>query len=273
MKVDGNQIQNDIKDRLQKRLAKKSDTPRLDIVYAGSDPVIEMFTQLKQDFGASIGAGVAIHSHPQDVRQAKLLDQIEDIVQQDKTDGLVVQLPLPEHLSENRILHAIPKRLDVDVLSQKAYEQFKNESSSILPPVVGAVSEVCDHYQVAINSLQVAVVGAGRLVGQPVIDWLQLQGVTPLVIEEGDSLQNLKQADVIISGAGDAHIIQPEHITEGVVLLDAGTSQTEGGTDGDIDPSCADKARLFSPVPGGIGPITVARLFVNLCTLSFANNN
>lgn len=272
MKVDGSKIQNDIKRKLQNRLAEESFTPRLEIVYAGSDPVIETFTQLKQDFGSAIGADVALRSFPRGVPEAKLVQQIHDISEQDKVDGLIVQLPLPEHLPNDRILNAIPGRLDVDVLSDQAYAQFKAGRSTILPPVVAAVSEICDHYDITFDSASVAVVGVGILVGQPVIDWLRLQEVKPLVIEKGDSLQNLKQADVIISGAGDPHIIQPEHIKEGVVLLDAGTSQTEGGTNGDIDPACADKAHVFSPVPGGIGPITVAKLFENLVAISLKNS-
>jgi methylenetetrahydrofolate dehydrogenase (NADP+)/methenyltetrahydrofolate cyclohydrolase len=132
---------------------------------------------------------------------------------------------------------------------------------------VAAIAEICTRYNIALKKKSVAVVGRGELVGGPAVTWLQNQDIEPQVYEKGDDLTGLGSADVIISGAGDPHVITPDIINKKVVLFDAGTSQSDGGVRGDVHPESYEKCRLITPVPGGIGPITVAKLFENLLTL------
>jgi 5,10-methylene-tetrahydrofolate dehydrogenase/methenyl tetrahydrofolate cyclohydrolase len=121
---------------------------------------------------------------------------------------------------------------------------------------------------VALSSKKIVVLGAGRLVGEPVGMWLKRNNVQFDVIimetEEEEKLRLIKNADILISGIGVPHFIKPEMLKPGVVLVDAGTSEQMGKLAGDIDPSCAEVASVFTPVPGGVGPITVAGLFWNL---------
>jgi methylenetetrahydrofolate dehydrogenase (NADP+)/methenyltetrahydrofolate cyclohydrolase len=271
MQVDGNRIQKEIKEKLQQQVATCKRAPRLDILCVGSDSVIETFTKLKQDFGSAIGAEVVIHKYSQEVSEAKLKKQIHAVGRKGSVDGMIVQLPLPAELDQQSILNTIPANKDVDLLSDAAYKSFAAGENTLLPPVVGAVEEIFVRHDIGLASKSVAVVGRGRLVGQPVIDWLQQQDINPAVFEKGDDLTHLQYNDIIISGAGDPHIITPDHITEGVILLDAGTSHADGSTRGDTDPACAGKASLYSPVPGGIGPITVAKLFENVVTVTRTN--
>lgn len=268
MKVDGNRIRNTIKKNIQDGISQQPRQLSLAIIYAGDNPVIKTFTQLKQRFGQEVGAEVRVYTFSDDISQTKLNTKISDISQEDRTDGAVVQLPLPEQIKDGAVLQMIPANKDVDVLSTEAYEQFEAGDSPVLPPVVGAIKEIFDRYDVDFVNSRIAVVGSGRLVGQPIIDWFQLQGGDPRVFTKGDDLSGLKRADIIVAGAGDSHIIRPKHIQKGVVLMDAGTSQSEGGTKGDVHPDCGNRASLYSPVPGGIGPITVAKLFENLYKLS-----
>ena len=114
------------------------------------------------------------------------------------------------------------------------------------------------------------VVGKGFLVGAPVAAWLTGQGadVSVLTSKSGDLAATLGNADIIISGAGSPHLIKPEMLKQGVVLIDAGTSESDGILAGDADPACADTCSLFTPVPGGVGPLAVACLFENAVTLA-----
>lgn len=112
------------------------------------------------------------------------------------------------------------------------------------------------------------VVGSGRLVGAPAARLLRELGAEVQVLEKGDSLDVLKDADIIVLGAGEPGLVKPEHLKEGVVLIDAGTSESNGKVAGDADPACAEKAALFTPVPGGVGPIAVAMIFKNLFALA-----
>ena len=112
--------------------------------------------------------------------------------------------------------------------------------------------------------------GKGRLVGRPIALYLKQRGIDTFILDKGDTLSSsvLRQADVVISGIGVGGVIKPDMIKEGVVLIDVGTSEISGTLRGDIDPSCAKKSALFTPVPGGVGPITVAMIFKNMLILS-----
>lgn len=268
MQIDGKQIQNELKQDISRRVAKLDQTPRIDLFYAGSNSVIETFMHLKKQFGEAIGARVVMHTFASHSDADKLTKSMQTVAGSSAVDGIVIQLPLPSGFATQDMLDMIPKNKDVDVLASASRQRFRAGGGSVLPPVVGAVEEVCDRHDVDLAAADTAVVGAGRLVGQPMAVWLENNFGPPKVFEQDDDLSQMKEFDVVISGAGDPHVITPDFITDGVVLLDAGTSQSEGGTKGDIDPACAKKARLYSPVPGGIGPITVAKLFANLVILT-----
>jgi len=156
---------------------------------------------------------------------------------------------------------------DVDVLSSEMKKRFAEHKSPILPPVVGAIKEICDQYNITLTNKSIAIVGRGKLVGRPTALWLDNQEIQHDVYEKGDDLTQLKTADIIISGAGDPHIITSDLVASGAILFDAGTTQSDGGVRGDIHPDSYQKAQLVTPVPGGIGPVTIAKLFQNLLTL------
>lgn len=186
-------------------------------------------------------------------------------------DALIVQLPLPEHIDEKRVLDAIPITLDADVLSTAAYGHFeKGEPGALLPPVAAAVAEILARASVLVRGARVAVVGQGRLVGLPVSVWLAHEGTHVETLTE-DSFEEkrhfLKEADIVISGAGSPGLITPSMVREGAALIDAGTSESGGAIVGDFDPACAEVASVFTPVPGGLGPVAVACLFKNAATL------
>lgn len=185
-------------------------------------------------------------------------------------DGIVVQLPLPESLRphEEEILNTVPIQLDCDVLSKDALHGFVTKQHGMMPPVARAVYEILTAYQVDLTNKKILLVGNGRLVGAPVALFLTKLGVTYDVIDinssEEETKKRMSAADIIITGAGSPGLIKKEMIKEGVVLIDAGTSEQKGKVVGDVDPSCYEKASLVTPVPGGVGPLTVASLFMNL---------
>jgi methylenetetrahydrofolate dehydrogenase (NADP+)/methenyltetrahydrofolate cyclohydrolase len=135
--------------------------------------------------------------------------------------------------------------------------------------VVSAVDEILKRNNVSLKKNKFVVAGKGKLVGRPVAVWLAGEGADVLAVDDqtGDINKQLKQADVIISGIGKPGFITPDMIKDGVVLIDAGTSEQAGKLAGDIDPACADKASLLTPVPGGVGPVVLSMLFNNLWRL------
>jgi len=186
------------------------------------------------------------------------------------SDAIIVQLPLPSHITTQEVCDAIPVAQDADVLSTAARKKFEAaEIDALLPPVVGAIAEIFERYNVDLEGKKAVVIGRGWLVGAPAATWLMQQGARVTTLELGANLsQELQDADMIISGAGAAHIIKPYMIKDDVVLIDAGTSESSGVIAGDADPACATKCAVFTPVPGGVGPIVVAKLFENAMTLA-----
>jgi len=181
----------------------------------------------------------------------------------------MVQLPLPKQVDTERVLSTISLKKDADVLSKEAMEKFE-DGDFLLPPIVGAIAEIIDRENIVIEGKHVVIVGKGRLVGAPSRAWFSKKGVQVDSLDRNteDISVYTKEADIMVLGAGKPGIITPEIIKDGVVMFDAATSETKGLLKGDVDPACSEKASVFTPVPGGIGPITVAKLFENLLELS-----
>ncbi|MDP2655634.1 MAG: bifunctional 5,10-methylenetetrahydrofolate dehydrogenase/5,10-methenyltetrahydrofolate cyclohydrolase [bacterium] len=202
-------------------------------------------------------------------------------------DAVIIQLPVPIGLNQKEVCDSIPVSKDADVLSSAARTQFemmdlRNPSLALLPPVVDAVREIFLQNNVDAKGKKAVVIGDGWLVGNPCAKWLAQQGaeVEVITLKSGDlrncatpGVAQLRNADIIISGAGSPHLIKPEMLKKDVVLIDAGTSESGGTIAGDADPACADKCSIFTPVPGGVGPISVASLFENVVTLAEQKNS
>jgi len=254
MLVNGKQIQNEIKEELKSLIEKCDETPSLGIVLVGEDPASEKFVSLKKKFGEYIGVDVWLKILPESTDTDSVVSAIKSL----DTHGVVVQLPLPGQIDESVVLSNIPKEQDVDVLNGGDFDA----------PVAGAVFEVLSRHDVDLNNKKIVVVGEGKLVGLPVIEVLKMRNLNYDVVNldtpEEKRLELLIEADVIITGAGDPHFIKRDMIKEGVVLVDAGASEKAGKLEGDVDSECFEGASFVTPVPGGIGPITIAILFKNL---------
>ena len=180
-------------------------------------------------------------------------------------DAVIVQLPLSADMDTKEVRNSIPVEKDADVLSDIARTE-----GPLLPPVVGAVKKILEYAKTEIAGKKAVVIGNGFLVGAPVATWLRQQNAEVVIItRESENLAtSLRDADIIVSGAGSPHLIKPEMLKQGVVLIDAGTSESGGAIVGDVDPACAAKCSIFTPVPGGVGPLAVACLFENVITLA-----
>lgn len=250
---------------------------RTDVAVLGREPVVraivlapsaatESYLHIKERRAREAGMHLEIVRMENDSTTEAVIEKIN----LEGADAVIVQLPLPSSVDTKRILDAIPVEKDADVLSSRAHEEFeKGIARALLPPVVGAVKEILERAGIEVRGKRAVVVGSGWLVGEPAAAWLRSQGaeVTVVTLDYGN-MTALKDADIIVSGAGSPGIIRPEHLTPGVVVIDAGTSESGSAIVGDADPACAEIASVFTPVPGGVGPIAVACLFRNAALLS-----
>lgn len=263
MIVDGKTIAAEILEDITQEVASRSTSPKLTIVTASPNFETQKYLALKKKKAAAAGIATTVIELLEDCTTADVVQTIKTAA--DQSDGIVVQLPLPKQIDTNVALAAVPVSRDVDGI------HFDGEGD-VLPPVVGAIASIAEKHDISFSGKQVVIIGAGRLVGAPALLWVTEQGATATVLTEttpeNEMQHAIAQADIIISGAGSPAIITPEHIKVGVVIFDAGTSEDGGALVGDVDPACADKASLLTPVPGGIGPVTVAYLLKNLITLT-----
>ena len=270
MIIDGKKLAEEIKAELKAEIFKLNKKIRLAAVEVGENPVTKKFLEQKKKFASAVGIDVRIYDLPADITTNKLRAKLGEIMHIKENIGVIVQLPLPPQINAQYILDAIIPEKDPDMLSSKSIGLFSSGRSKILPPVVGAIDYIFKAYGVRPAEKRVAVIGAGRLVGKPVAAWLINQGAAVTVIDENtaDPALHTMDADIIISGAGKPKLITAAMVKDGVVAIDCGTSEAAGKLVGDFDLAVADKAALFSPVPGGVGPVTVAMLFRNLVELS-----
>ncbi|HCR52397.1 TPA: hypothetical protein DIV48_01960 [Candidatus Kaiserbacteria bacterium] len=255
MIVDGRSIARKIFERTKARAQRLPHPPKV-VALAGSKTLATR-SYLKIKSARAIDAGCVFEAR-------ELKSPFGD------ANCVLVQLPLPSGTDQKEICDSIPLEKDADVLSTAAREKFrKGAAGALLPPVVAAMRDICALHNVEPEGKKAAVVGKGWLVGDPAAVWLRQQGAEVSILTSGDDLSAaLRAADIIVSGAGSPRLITPDMLKEGVVLIDAGTSESGGIVVGDADPACATKCSLFTPVPGGVGPVAVACLFENAVILT-----
>jgi len=264
MIVDGRTIASDILRDTARRVGRLGRTPTVRAITCAPSPATLSYLRIKERRAHEAGMELSVVTLPDTATEE---DFIEAVLAPG-ADAVIVQLPLPEHLDTARIVDAIPAHLDADVLSAERYNAFLHAESEVLPPVVLAVQEILERSDVSLYEKRAVVVGSGKLVGRPVASWLVRQGAEVLVVTNvEDSKDVLRDADIVVLGAGKPSLLKPDMIKEGVVLIDAGTSESGGQMVGDADPLCAQKSSVFTPVPGGVGPVAVACLFRNVATL------
>lgn len=256
MIADGKHIAQQIEERLLGEFA-NAPLKKVCFVLFGNDPASIQFIKIKTNSAERLGIKVDLVTGPQNMITDQALGLMDEVNKTDY-DGIVVQLPLPKQLDTEAILNEIPADKDIDTLSHSQ----KNA------PVAQAVLEILSFYNINLENKKVLVLGNGKLVGKPVTKMLTSKGIVYDVVDKDtDEItknEKIQSADIIISGAGVPHMIKPDMIKDGVVLIDAGTSEQSGVLVGDIDPACGVKASLITPVPGGVGPVTVVSLFANL---------
>lgn len=255
MVIDGKQIGREILESVRAHGV----PARVRAISVAPDAATRSYLRIKRQAAEAAGMDLEAVELPESATEAELRAAIEA----PGADAIIVQLPLPAHIDTDHALAAIPVGKDADALSPEARER-----KLVVPPVAAAVEEVLVRGGVTVPGAQVVVIGKGRLVGMPVIECLEALGATVTAYDEHTFAPDaLKDADIIVAGAGVPGLVKAGTVKEGVALIDAGTSEQGGAIVGDIDPAAALHARLYTPVPGGIGPITVACLMRNVAQL------
>ena len=236
--------------------------PHLTVFTCAPNFETQKFLALKQKQAARCGITLVLQRCEPNVTLGEITAAIEQV--RATTDGIIIQFPFPEHLSTGDLIALIPRTHDVDAFF------YDGLATDLLPPVVGAIDEISRAHLVVWTGKKVVIVGNGRLVGAPATVYAHHQGgeVTVITKDSPDQVAQLVAADILILGAGVPGLITVDNIKTGVIIFDAGTSEAGGMLVGDADQAVQSKAALVTPVPGGIGPLTIAVLLRNVLYLA-----
>lgn len=270
--VDGKKISEEIFAKLKEDIKSFANPPRLGIILAGEDPASKAYVEQKKKRGEEIGVKVDIFPYPKETSAKKLRAEVGRIARLPNMRGLIVQLPLPENIEETRVLNAIPPRLDVDVLGKTAFGAFALGTSPITPPTVAGILHIFSKYNIELKGKSIAIVGNGRLVGMPMaLEAARRGAVVHIINQSTKNPENIvKTADIVVTGTPAPEHITADMLKDGAVVIDGGFVRTSSGKIvGNVAfEEATKKASLITPVPGGVGALTVAMLFANLFILT-----
>ncbi|MES2930394.1 MAG: bifunctional 5,10-methylenetetrahydrofolate dehydrogenase/5,10-methenyltetrahydrofolate cyclohydrolase [Patescibacteria group bacterium] len=276
MIIDGKKIRDEILNDVKKSVALLPYVPVFCDVLVGDDPVSAQYVRMKAKTAESVGIKFRSADFPASITTEELIGHIEDLNHVPAMCGIIVQLPLPPHIDKEKVLNAIAPSLDVDCLGESASEKFYADENPIGFPTALACMRVLDSTGVDFTGKNIVVLGRGMLVGRPVAHLLESRGLKVTVVhsktENAEDL--IKNADVIISAIGKGKFITGDKIKEGAIIIDAGTSEDNGGVVGDVDlESVQNVASYVTPAPGGVGPVTVGILLRNVLAVAERKNN
>ncbi len=266
--VDGRKLRGEILDKVKKEVATLPFVPVFCDVLVGDDPASRQYVEMKAKTAEKLGMKFHSAKFPETISQESLIEEIKKLEFIPNISGIIVQLPLPAKFTNRQIiLDAVPEKFDVDCLGNHASEKFYKGENDIGFPTALACMHILDSLNLDLTNKNIVVLGQGDLVGKPVTALLRFRNLNPIIItrktENKETL--IAEADIIISGIGHGKHITGNMVKKGVVLIDAGTSESNGGIVGDVDlESVKDIASYVSPVPGGVGPVTVAMLLNNV---------
>jgi methylenetetrahydrofolate dehydrogenase (NADP+)/methenyltetrahydrofolate cyclohydrolase len=260
MLVDGKKIASDLLLEVSAKVSKLEKTPRLSAITCAPNFETQKYLEMKKKKAASVGVILNVVELPEDARTEDVLSCLREVCK--VSDGVVVQLPLPPQIDRDKVLESIPVDKDPDGF------KFGVVEAACLSPVVGAIDEISRRHGVDWEDKKVVILGEGRLVGVPCLHYVHTKKSQVEIFNKDNFVESkLEDADIIITGIGQPNFIRDYHIKNGVVIFDAGTSEDGGVLVGDVSIEVGHKASLLTPVPGGIGPITIAYLLRNLVDL------
>jgi methylenetetrahydrofolate dehydrogenase (NADP+)/methenyltetrahydrofolate cyclohydrolase len=267
MIIDGNAIAQKLKVKIKDDVGSLNFQPVFCDVLVGEDPVSAAYVNMKARACEEMGMKFLRAEYSSAISQRELESEIEKINLTPNLCGLIIQLPLPTGLNNTLVCNKIASNLDIDCLSQKNTELFYSGKLNFIPPTPGAVLEVLDNLDLDLKNLKILMVGQGELVGRPVSFLLKQRGVNVQVADKTtkDAAALAKKSDVIITATGQANLITADWVKPGAVVIDAGAAELDGAITGDVDfESVKDIAGYITPVPGGVGPLTVTKLLQNV---------
>ncbi|MDX1630022.1 MAG: bifunctional 5,10-methylenetetrahydrofolate dehydrogenase/5,10-methenyltetrahydrofolate cyclohydrolase [Fulvivirga sp.] len=275
--LDGRKISNEIKDEIEKEVSHLKGSapkvPHLAAILVGDDGASQTYVNNKIKACKKVGFEYTLLNFPATISEAKLMSEIERINQDDDIDGLIVQLPLPDHISAAHVTEKIRPEKDVDGFTNQNYGRITSKNPGLMPATPYGIVELLKRYQIEMKGKHCVMVGNSRTVGAPmstIMSYHELATVTVCHIYTEDLAHFTKQADILIVATGKPELIKADMVKKGAVVVDVGITRVPADNKrgyelkGDVTfDEVAPKSSYITPVPGGVGPMTIASLLLN----------
>lgn len=268
--IDGRKQANDIKEKLKKEISTLKEQgviPGLAIILVGHDPASEIYVKNKIKTCDELGICTLLYRFMEESSEKEIIAQIKDLNEDDGIDGILIQSPLPAIFNEDKIISYVDPKKDVDGFGINNLGALLSNNELIIAATPLGILKMLENESVSLEGKNVVVVGASRIVGRPMATLLLNRGATVTICH--NKTKNLKEitsnADILIVAIGQAKFITSDFVKEGAVVIDVGINRIDNHLYGDVDfDSVSKKASLITPVPGGVGPMTIVMLLSNV---------
>lgn len=276
-KLVAEKIRNELKEKIQKLINDGKKVPGLVTILVGENPASEVYVKMKNKACKKLGMHSLQDTYPADIPEEELLKVIVKYNNDPQYHGILVQLPLPDHIDENKVIEAIDPKKDVDGFHPISTGKLVIGQDTFYPCTPYGILELLKYYKIPVKGKHVVVVGRSNIVGKPVANLLlqKQDGANAVVTVCHSAAPDIsyytKQADILIAAVGRAEMIKADMIKEGAVIIDVGVNRVDDNTTdkeykitGDVDfEDVKEKASYITPVPGGVGPMTITMLLYN----------
>ena len=261
--MDGRALGKRIRQEVKDEVARFGGDPLgLATILVGGDPASDIYIRNKHKAAGEAGIHARDYRLPEDASEEDVLGLVAELNADDAIDGILVQLPLPDRIDENRIIRAVEPMKDVDGFHPFNAGQLYLGEPTHVPATPLGILALLDEYDVELEGANAVVVGRSEIVGKPVAHLLLQRNATVSVCHSRtvDLPDRTRAADVLVVATGRRGLVAAEDVKAGGAVVDVGINRTDDGIKGDVDPAAAERAGLITPVPGGVGPLTVAML-------------
>lgn len=265
--LNGTVLAQTIKEKVAQRVADLRQPPGLGVILVGDDPASHLYVSLKEKAGKEAGIYVEKHLFPENAKTKTVIEKIQELNKRADINGILVQLPLPKHLNTDEVIDAIHPTKDVDGFHPENRKALLADEPMLVPPVALAIMRLIQATHQPLHGRTAVVLGNSPIFAEPVIELLKENGVTAeWVSRETEGYKNIcRVADILIVAIGELNFVTKDMVKDSAIVIDVGTNKTpEGKVRGDASPELEGHAGFLSQVPGGVGPLTVAYLLMNV---------
>lgn len=270
--IDGKKSALAVKNQIASEIKRTNKVLGLGTILVGDDPGSVAYVEGKHRDCAEVGINSIKVNLSATASQSEIVNAVNELNKNSKCTGFIVQLPLPKSVDVQKVLAQIDPKKDADGLHPTNLGNLVLAKNSVIPCTPKAILSLLNEYQINLVGAKVLIIGRGTTVGRPLSILLSQKESNATVTLAHTGTKNLSEllldSDIVIAAIGSPHFLKPEMIKSGVVVIDVGITRTAHGLVGDVDPKVSDKAAVFSPMPGGVGPMTRAMLLSNLMELS-----